>query len=140
MTGFARRQGSIGDFLWAWELKCVNGRNLELRCKLPGGYDPLDGFVRAASAEKLKRGNLSINLIVDDKQVAPAFKVNEAALAQLAKVLDGLKGKIDAAPPRLDGLIGLKGVLEIEEQATVEQLFAGHHLFPSSPNMTTAPD
>src|SRR6185295_14127835 len=37
MTGFARRQGSVGDFLWAWELKCVNGRNLELRCRLPNG-------------------------------------------------------------------------------------------------------
>jgi uncharacterized protein (TIGR00255 family) len=122
MTGFARRQGSIGDFLWAWELKCVNGRNLEVRCKLPGGYDPLDGFVRTASAEKLKRGNLSINLIVDDKQTAPTFKVNEAALAQLAKVLDGLKGRIDAAPPRLDGLIGLKGVLEIEEQVVAPEV------------------
>jgi len=59
MTGFARRQGSIGEFLWAWELKCVNGRNLDLRCKLPGGYEPLDAFVRTSSAERLKRGNLS---------------------------------------------------------------------------------
>ncbi len=122
MTGFARRQGSIGDFLWAWELKCVNGRNLDVRCKLPGGYEPLDGFVRTASAERLKRGNLSINLIVDDKQAAPAFRVNEAALAQLGAVLESLKGKIDAAPPRLDGLIGLRGVLEIEEQVVAPEI------------------
>ncbi len=122
MTGFARRQGSIGDFLWAWELKCVNGRNLDVRCKLPGGYEPLDGIVRAASAEQLKRGNLSVNLIVDDKQAAPAFRVNEAALAQLSQVLQGLKGRIDAAPPRLDGLIGLKGVLEIEEQVVAPEM------------------
>ena len=39
MTGFARRQGSVGDFLWAWELKCVNGRNLEVRCRCPNGFD-----------------------------------------------------------------------------------------------------
>jgi uncharacterized protein (TIGR00255 family) len=122
MTGFARRQGSIGDFLWAWELKCVNGRNLEVRCKVPGGYDPLDGFVRAASAERLKRGNLSVNLIVDDKQAAPAFRINEAALAQLGQLLQGLKGRIDAAPPRLDGLIGLKGVLEIEDQVVAPEV------------------
>jgi len=116
MTGFARRQGSIGDFLWAWELKCVNGRNLDVRCKLPPGFDALDGFVRTACAERLKRGSLSANLIVDDRRAAPSFRVNEAALAQLAALLDGLKGRIEAAPPRLDGLIGLKGVLEIEEQ------------------------
>jgi uncharacterized protein (TIGR00255 family) len=122
MTGFARRQGSSGDFLWAWELKCVNGRNLDVRCKLPSGFEALDGFVRAACAERLKRGSLSINLIVDDKQAAPTFKVNEAALAQLGTLLDGLKGKIDAAPPRLDGLIGLRGVLEVEEQVVAPEV------------------
>ncbi len=116
MTGFARRQGSLGDFLWAWELKCVNGRNLEVRCRLPNGLDALDGFVRTACAERLKRGNLSITLTADDKQAVPTFRVNETALAQIAGLLEGLKGKIEAAPPRLDGLLSLKGVLEIEEQ------------------------
>jgi uncharacterized protein (TIGR00255 family) len=116
MTGFARRQGSLGDFMWAWELKCVNGRNLEVRCRFPNGLDALDGFVRAACAERLKRGNLSITLTADDKQAVPTFRVNETALAQIAGLLEGLKGRIDAAPPRLDGLLSLKGVLEIEEQ------------------------
>jgi uncharacterized protein (TIGR00255 family) len=122
MTGFARRQGSLGDFLWAWELKCVNGRNLEVRCRFPNGLDALDGFVRAACAERLKRGNLSITLTADDKQAVPTFRVNEAALAQIAGLLEGLKGRIDAAPPRLDGLLGLKGVLEIEEQPLAPEL------------------
>jgi uncharacterized protein (TIGR00255 family) len=116
MTGFARRQGSLDGFLWAWELKCVNGRNLEVRCRLPAGLDALDGFVRAACAEKLKRGNLSVTLTADDRQTTPTFRINEAALAQIGRLLEGLKGKFDAAPPRLDGLISLKGVLEVEEQ------------------------
>jgi uncharacterized protein (TIGR00255 family) len=122
MTGFARRQGSLDGFLWAWELKCVNGRNLEVRCRFPAGFDALDGFVRAACAERLKRGNLSVALTADDKQAVPAFRVNEAALEQLGRLLEGLKGKIDAAPPRLDGLIGLKGVLEIEDQQVAPEV------------------
>lgn len=116
MTGFARRQGSSDEFLWAWELKCVNGRNLDVRCRFPTGLDALDGFVRAACAERLKRGNISVTLTADDRQAAPVFRINEAALAQIGGLLEGLKGRIDAAPPRLDGLIGLKGVLEIEER------------------------
>ncbi len=123
MTGFARRQGAVEDFLWAWELKCVNGRNLEVRCRYPNGLEgALDGFVRTACTERLKRGNLNITLTADDKQTVPTFRVNEAALAQLAGLLDGLKGKIDAAPPRLDGLIGLKGVLEVEEQEVAPEV------------------
>ncbi len=122
MTGFARRQGSLEDFLWAWELKCVNGRNLEVRCRFPAGLDPLDGFVRAACAERLKRGNLAVTLTADDKQATPTFRINETALEQLGRLLEGLKGKIDAAPPRLDGLIGLKGVLEVEEQQVAPEI------------------
>lgn len=122
MTGFARRQGSLEGFLWAWELKCVNGRNLEVRCRLPAGLDALDGYVRAACAERLKRGNLSITLTADDKQAIPAFRVNEPALEQLGRLLEGLKGRIDAAPPRLDGLIALKGVLEVEEQQVAPEV------------------
>lgn len=122
MTGFARRQGSLEDFLWAWELKCVNGRNLDVRCRVPAGLDALDGFVRAACAERLKRGNLSVTLTADDRQATPTFRVNEAALAQLGSLLEGLKGRIDAAPPRLDGLIGLKGVLEIEERQVAPEI------------------
>jgi len=122
MTGFARRQGSLDEFLWAWELKCVNGRNLEVRCRFPTGLEALDGFVRAACAERLKRGNLSITLTADDTQATPTFRVNEAALAQIGHLLEGLKGKIDAAPPRLDGLIGLKGVLEIEERQVAPEV------------------
>jgi uncharacterized protein (TIGR00255 family) len=124
MTGFARRQGALEDFLWAWELKCVNGRNLEVRCRFPAGLDSLDGFVRAACAERLKRGNLSVTLTADDKQSVPTFRVNEAALEQLGRVLEDLKGKIDAAPPRLDGLIGLKGILEVEEQQVAPDVTA----------------
>ena len=116
MTGFARRQGSLDDFLWAWELKCVNGRNLDVRCRLPTGLEALDGFVRTACAERLKRGNLAVTLTADDTKTAPSFRINEAALAQIGGLLESLKGRIDAAPPRLDGLIGLKGVLEIEER------------------------
>lgn len=122
MTGFARRQGSLDDFLWAWELKCVNGRNLEVRCRLPAGLDSLDGFVRAACAERLKRGNLAVTLTADDKHAVPTFRVNEAALEQIGRLLEGLKGRIDAAPPRLDGLIGLKGVLEVEEQQVAPEI------------------
>ena len=122
MTGFARRQGAVDDFLWSWELKCVNGRNLEVRCRFPTGLDLMDGFVRTACTERLKRGNLSITLTADDKGSTPTFKVNEAALNELTRLLEGLKGKVDAAPPRLDGLLGLKGVLEIEERTLAPEV------------------
>ena len=114
MTGFARAEGAIGDFGWTWELKSVNGRNLDVRCRFPAGYEHLDGVVRARTAEALKRGNLSVNLTVDDAASQGRLTVNHAALDQVLAIATELGGKLGAAPPRLDGLLALKGVLDIQ--------------------------
>jgi uncharacterized protein (TIGR00255 family) len=114
MTGFARAEGTTGDFHWTWELKSVNGRNLDIRCRLPAGYEQIDSFVRSRAAEALKRGNLSINLTVNDTASQGKLAVNREALDQILAAANELAAKTKAEPPRLDGLLGLKGVLEIE--------------------------
>lgn len=114
MTGFARTSGAVGDFLWTWELKAVNGRSLDVRCRVPQGFEALDGLVRQAAADQLKRGNISANLTVDDIASRGRLSVNRGALDQILLLVTELQGKLDARAPSLDGLLGLKGVLEIE--------------------------
>ena len=67
MTGFARGEGADAADVhpglhWAWEVKSVNGRNLDVRCRLPIGFEALESVARAAAAERFKRGNMSISL------------------------------------------------------------------------------
>jgi uncharacterized protein (TIGR00255 family) len=114
MTGFARTSGAVGDFLWTWELKSVNGRSLDVRCRVPQGFEAMDGVVRQAAAEHLKRGNLSANLTVDDVASRGRLSVNRAALDQILALVGEMQGRVEARPPSLDGLLGLKGVLELE--------------------------
>lgn len=114
MTGFARSSGAVGDFLWTWELKTVNGRSLDVRCRVPQGFEAMDGLVRQAAAEHLKRGNLSANLTVDEIASRGRLTVNRAALDQILALMGEMQGKLDARAPGLDGLLGLKGVLEVE--------------------------
>ncbi|MDY0870754.1 YicC/YloC family endoribonuclease [Dongia rigui] len=114
MTGFARTSGAVGDFLWTWELKSVNGRSLDVRCRVPQGFEAMDGIVRQAAAEYLKRGNLSANLTVDDVASRGRLSVNRAALDQILALVGEMQGRVEARPPSLDGLLGLKGVLELE--------------------------
>ena len=56
MTGFARAEGSADAIAWAWELRSVNGRGLDLRLRLPPGYDSLEPALRGAAGKALKRG------------------------------------------------------------------------------------
>ena len=59
MTGFARSAGSVEGLAWAWELRSVNGRGLDLRLRLPPGFDPLEPLLREETGKFLKRGNVS---------------------------------------------------------------------------------
>ena len=114
MTGFAHAEGEADGISWIWEVKSVNGRALELRLRLPAGFEPIEPQLRAALAQRCRRGNISANLAVT-RLTPPAIRINRAMLGQIVALLRELSGEIDAAPPRLDGLVGMRGVIETVE-------------------------
>ncbi len=116
MTGFARAEGRDDSLHWIWELKSVNGRTLDLRCRLPSGMDGLEPIARAAVAEKLKRGNVSISLTLMRGSKPPKVRINREVLHELLAVVRELEGKVEAAPPRLDGLLAVRGVVDVMEE------------------------
>src|SRR5271166_5948480 len=122
MTGFARAEGDELGISWVWELKSVNGKSLDLRLRLAPGFDALETGLRATLAQSFRRGSFSASLAV--VRTAPAaVRVNREALAQLVGLMKELAGEIEAAPPRLDGLLALRGVVETvedEPEALVE--------------------
>ncbi|HEX4411599.1 MAG TPA: YicC/YloC family endoribonuclease [Xanthobacteraceae bacterium] len=115
MTGFARSHGVSGPYTWAWEIKSVNGKGLDLRLRLPPGWDAIEVPVRAAAAKALARGSIQANLTIERGGVSPTVRVNTAVLDAVLSTIRQLGPKIDASPPSLDGLLGLKGVIEIGE-------------------------
>lgn len=121
MTGFARSHGVCGAYAWSWELKSVNAKGLELRLRLPPGWDALEVPVRARAAEKLSRGNVYANLTVNREGVTPVVRVNEPVLAAVLSAMNSLAGKVDAAKPTLDGVLGLKGVIEVLDEEESEE-------------------
>jgi uncharacterized protein (TIGR00255 family) len=121
MTGFARGHGVAGAYAWSWELKSVNAKGLDLRMRLPPGWDAIEVSTRARATDKLSRGTVYANLTVDRKGVAPAVKVNEPVLNAVLATLNSLRGKVDAAPATLDGILALKGVIEVTEEDESEE-------------------
>ena len=115
MTGFARGHGVAGTYAWSWELKSVNSKGLDLKLRLPPGWDAIEATVRARASEMLSRGSVFANLTVSREGVAPVARINEPVLAAVLATLKALSGKVDAAPPTLDGILSLKGVIEVSE-------------------------
>jgi uncharacterized protein (TIGR00255 family) len=115
MTGFARGQGGAGSYAWAWELKSVNSKGLDLKLRLPPGWEAIEPGVRARASEVLSRGSVFANLTVSREGTAPVARINEPALNAVLAALKGLEGKLAGAPPSLDGILALKGVMEVSE-------------------------
>jgi uncharacterized protein (TIGR00255 family) len=121
MTGFARGHGVSGAYAWSWEIKSVNAKGLDVRFRLPPGWDAVEVPVRARATEKLARGTVYANLTVERKGVAPTVKVNEPVLNAVLATLQNLTGKVEARAPSLDGILALKGVIEVTEQDESEE-------------------
>jgi uncharacterized protein (TIGR00255 family) len=114
MTGFARAEGDDLGISWVWEMKSVNGKSLDLRLRLSPGFDSLEPQLRALLAQRFRRGNFSANLAIT-RTTPAAVRVNRETLAQLVTLMNELAGEIEAAPPRIDGLLALRGVVETVE-------------------------
>ena len=115
MTGFARGHGVSGPYSWAWEIKSVNGKGLDLRLRLPPGWDAIEAPVRARAAERLARGSVQASLMIERSGALPVVRVNTAVLEAVLATVQTLVPRVEASPPSLDGLLALKGVMEVGE-------------------------
>ena len=112
MTGYARAAGAVPGASFACEVKSVNGRGLDIRLRLAPGFDALESDIRQLIGKMVSRGSLTFSLSVERDGAGGDLLINRQALATVLSALDELRGQVPAAPPSLDGILGLKGVLE----------------------------
>src|SRR5580693_1586519 len=98
MTGFARSEGSVDTIAWAWEMRSVNGRALELRFRLPNGWDSMEAGWRDLAGKALKRGNVTANLTIK-RQSETRLELDPAALEQVLKIATDLHYRIPGSKP-----------------------------------------
>src|SRR6266404_9044032 len=113
MTGFARSHGASGPYAFEWELKSVNAKGFDLRMRLPPEWDDLEVFAKKRAGEVLSRGTVYANLILKRANAVSTIRINEDVLSSIVKVAGVLAGKIDAVAPSIDGLLSIKGVIEV---------------------------
>lgn len=112
MTGFASARGTTGGIAWLWEAKSVNARGLDLRVRVPQGWERLDPVVRELAGKRFKRGTISVSLSTSQTDTVARYALNEPHLNQLLALIRPLQERGDVAPPSADGLLAIKGVLE----------------------------
>ncbi|WP_230531190.1 YicC/YloC family endoribonuclease [Microvirga roseola] len=117
MTGFAREAGITGSYQWAWEIKTVNGRGLEIRVRTPSGLDAIGEEARSQILKALTRGQGQLNLSLSRASSAPKLRVNQEVLQSLLAAVGNLSLPDNVKPASLDGLLSVRGVVELDEDA-----------------------
>lgn len=125
MTGFSRVEGAHGDWSWAVEARSVNGRNLETRVRTPNGFDTLERTTREASQARFARGQVTVNIQARKTEAVSAVRVNQALLDRYLELSRAQVAAGDAAPPTADGLLALRGVLEVLDEDADPEVHAG---------------
>ncbi|MBT5647836.1 MAG: YicC family protein [Rhodospirillaceae bacterium] len=113
MTGFARVDGAVAGYSWVWEVKSVNSKGLDLRFRLPNGFDQIEAGARKLAGESFVRGNLSINLNLQRPDRPPVLEVNREVLDQMVALATEYKD--GAGNVNVETLLGLRGVVDVVE-------------------------
>jgi uncharacterized protein (TIGR00255 family) len=122
MTGFARVHGQSGSSSWAWELKSVNAKGFDVRLRLPPGFDGLEAEVRRLLGTRIARGTIQIALELTRQNAVPDIRINTPLIVQLAKQLNEASRASGLQMVSMDTLIGLRGVVEMVDDAENEDM------------------
>ncbi len=123
MTGFARAGGSFGDYSWNWEIKSVNGKGLDIRCRFPAGLESIEQPARSLIKENFARGNFQVGLHITRQSSGANLTLNEEALKKVLAVLDELSKRMETSAPSPVEVLTMRGVLEtVDESVTDEEI------------------
>lgn len=115
MTGFARASLEDEVAVVSWELRSVNGRGLEARLRLPPSLERLEQPAKQRIQKRFSRGNIqaSLNVVRGEDSRKPV--VDEGFLSELAALARRLQEEYGAAPATADGLLALRGVMDMPD-------------------------
>jgi uncharacterized protein (TIGR00255 family) len=112
MTGFARADGADAVRTWTWEARSVNGKSLDIRCRVPSGYDALEQVARKAATDRFRRGNISLSLSVERTAGAADFRINRDLFDRVLALRGELIGRVRDEMPSFEGLMAIRGMIE----------------------------
>ena len=124
MTGFARTSGHRPPWAWAWEIKAVNAKGLDVRLRLPPGFDRIEAEARAKLTGGLARGTVYATLTAQREVTTPQVRINTEILGALVEAVANMPSNPNMRLASLDGLLGVRGVVEVTDAADDETILA----------------
>jgi uncharacterized protein (TIGR00255 family) len=124
MTGFARASGASEPWRWVFEIKSVNAKGLDLRLRVPQGFERIEIEARARLGRALARGSCFVTLTAQREGAMLQARVNKDVLGAIVSAVKEAAEGAGLAPPTLDGILAIRGVVEVVESGDDEAALA----------------
>jgi uncharacterized protein (TIGR00255 family) len=121
MTGFGTASGTTLFFNWAWELKSVNGKALDVRLRLPNGWEVHEAEIKTIITKRATRGNIAVNLTLGG-QVPQTIAINQIVLTAYLEAAKALAVQHGLAMPTTADLLQLRGVADVSADLSEDDL------------------
>ena len=125
MTGFARAAGQDERYSWVWEGRSVNAKGLDVRCRVPNGYEAVEQAIKGSAGKGFKRGSITLGLSFDRlDQGKTSYRVNRDLLDQVRALRQELGDDVSQETPTIEGLLSIRGMLESVDESESEDALA----------------
>lgn len=118
MTGFAAAKGQATGYNWAWDMRSVNGKGLDVRLRVPDWIEGLEAMLRADMGRGVQRGNVSLTLkVARNAGEAEALAINPDALAGVLAALGqveqvAMQAGVTLGQATAADVLAVRGVME----------------------------
>ena len=123
MTGFGKAEVSLPDKKVTIELKSLNSKNTDISFKLPYIYRGNEADIRKLLIEKLERGKIDLNLIIEYNDGASYAVINEQVVKSLYMKLKALSDELGIAQeePLLSAILRLPEAVKTDKREPDDQ-------------------
>jgi len=118
MTGFAAAKGQAAGYNWAWDIRSVNGKGLDVRLRVPDWIEGLEAMLRADIGRGVQRGNVSLTLkVARNAGEAETLAINPGALAGVLAALGqveqvAMQAGVTLGQATAADVLAVRGVME----------------------------
>lgn len=120
MTGFSSQSSNVGGWQVNVDIRSVNGKGLDIRLRLPSGFERIESEAKKRVALHVFRGNLQLSVTINNDETAQSIRVDEQAFQEIANQASALSKKIGIDPPTADGILAVRGVVLADEASSLE--------------------
>ena len=118
MTGFAARTGEGLGQSWAWEIRGVNAKGLDIRLRAPDWIEGLETALKPMAQKAIGRGTIQIGLRTQRAEGAEVLSLNTGHLDAVLDTLGQIEGAaaqkgVTLAQTSAAEILAMRGVWEM---------------------------